>query len=193
MFLTPQAGTTNALRFAITTSGNTGEQQLNGPTIATGVWTNIVVTLAGSSATLYVNGKSVATNTSMTLHPSSLGSTGNNYLGKSQFSTDPAFLGSIDDFRIYGRALTAAEVNSLATTHSPTAGDRADGCKLQRAGCVRLDRRIGCYFLQREAVADFGRAVYGDRHESHGHHVHRHQRDQRHGLLLCGQCGEHCR
>jgi alpha-L-arabinofuranosidase len=114
MFLTPDAGGTNSLRFAITTSGGGGEQQLNGPTIAAGVWTHIAVTLAGSTGTLYVNGVAVAVNTAMTLDPSSLGNTNQNYLGKSQFTADPALQGSIDDFRIYGAALSAQQVMQLA-------------------------------------------------------------------------------
>ncbi len=113
MFLTPDAGGTNAVRFAITTGGNAAEQQLNGPAIATGSWTLITVTLAGNTGTLYINGIAYTTNTAMTVHPIALGSTTANYLGKSQFP-DPALQGSIDDFRIYGRALSAAEVLRLA-------------------------------------------------------------------------------
>ena len=114
MFLSPDAGATNKLRFAITTSGNGNEQILNGPAITAGVWTHVAVTLAGNTGTLYVNGVAVATNTAMTLHPTSLGNTNQNYLGKSQFAGDPNFTGSIDDFRIYGLALSAAQVLQLA-------------------------------------------------------------------------------
>src|SRR5262249_35241741 len=106
MFLSPDAGSTNKIRFAITTTGGGGEQQLNGPALAANTWTHIAVTLSGTNATLYVNGMPVATNTSMTLNPSSLGVTTQDFLGKSQFSADPALLGSIDDFRIYGTALS---------------------------------------------------------------------------------------
>ena len=60
-----------------------------------------------------MNGVAVGTNTNMTLHPSSLGSTTQNYLGDSQYSADPALLGSIDDFRIIGRALSAAEIRQF--------------------------------------------------------------------------------
>ncbi len=122
MFLTPDAGTTNALRFAITTSGGGGEQQLNGPALTKGNWTHVAVTLIGNTGTLYVNGVAVATNSSMTLHPSSLGSTTLNYLGKSQFSADPALQGSIDDFRIYSSGLSAAAISSLysSTMHTPS-------------------------------------------------------------------------
>jgi rhamnogalacturonan endolyase len=114
MFLTADAGTTNALRFAITASGGGGEQQLNGPALSAGTWYYLAVVLSGNTGTLYVNGAAVATNSSMTLHPSSLGSTTLNYLGKSQFSGDPTFKGTIDDFRIYSRALSAAEILALA-------------------------------------------------------------------------------
>jgi rhamnogalacturonan endolyase len=126
MFLTPDAGTTNALRFSITTSGGAGEQQLNGPTITAGVWTHVAVTLIGNTGTLYVNGVAVATNTAMTLHPSSLGSTSKNYLGKSQFN-DPAYQGNIDDFRIFSTGLSAGAIASLYNTtfHTPTVATAA--------------------------------------------------------------------
>ncbi|HUO09697.1 MAG TPA: LamG-like jellyroll fold domain-containing protein [Phycisphaerae bacterium] len=113
MFLSPDAGGTNKLRFSITTSGYNNEQQLNGPALSTNTWTHIAVTLAGTNATMYVNGLPVATNANMTLNPSSLGNTNQNYLGKSQFN-DPAFNGSIDDFRIYNVALSAQQIAELA-------------------------------------------------------------------------------
>jgi rhamnogalacturonan endolyase len=119
MFLTARTGTTgNVLRFAISTNGIMGEQVINGPALATGVWTHVALTLAGNTATLYVNGQAYATNTNMTLRPSSLGITTNNFIGKSQFA-DPLFQGSIDDFRIYGKALSAADVQALADVVAP--------------------------------------------------------------------------
>jgi autotransporter-associated beta strand protein len=114
MFLTPLSGA-GAVRFSITTSGSgAGEQQINGTSpLAAGVWQHVAVTLAGNTGTLYVNGVAIATNSNITLRPSSLGSTTQNYLGKSQYSADPALFGSIDDFRIVGRALSAAEIQQL--------------------------------------------------------------------------------
>jgi hypothetical protein len=116
MFLTPRAnGTGGPLRFAITTSGNAAgaEQQLDGPVLAAGTWYHIAVTLVGNTGTLYVNGAAVATNANMTIHPTNMGVTTRNYLGKSQYG-DPGFQGSIDDFRIYSRGLSAQEVLQLA-------------------------------------------------------------------------------
>ncbi|HSV16148.1 MAG TPA: LamG domain-containing protein, partial [Tepidisphaeraceae bacterium] len=115
MFLTPDAGGTNAIRFAITNGGNGSEQRLDGPAMTAGTWTHIAVTLAGNTGTLYVNGTAVATNTGMTIHPASFGGTiSHDYLADSQFANDPSLLGSIDDFRLYNRALPAAQVAELA-------------------------------------------------------------------------------
>jgi hypothetical protein len=111
MFLTPRAGG-SGLRFAITTSGNGSEQQLNAPALPTGVWKHVAVTLTGTTGRLYVDGAVVATNTSMTLKPSSLGSTNLNYIGRSQFS-DPYLNGQVDQFKIYSRALSAVEIGEL--------------------------------------------------------------------------------
>ena len=119
MFLTTDqvASTPNSVRFAITTTGNTAEQVISGTTKpSTGAWHHIVVVLgtgATYTGTLYVDGVSVATNTAMTLRPSNLGNTANNWIARSAFTQDPLFSGLIDDFRVYNRALTAAEITAL--------------------------------------------------------------------------------
>jgi autotransporter-associated beta strand protein len=114
MFLTSRPSTTGGLRFAITTGA--GEQQVNtSAPLTVGVWQHVAVTLRSSTATIYLNGTAVGTNTGVTLRPSSLGQSTNNFIGKSQFSADPALTASVDDFRIYSRGLTTAEVQALAT------------------------------------------------------------------------------
>jgi O-glycosyl hydrolase len=127
MFLTPQNGSTNRLRFAITTSGTGGEQQINGTSaLAVGVWYHVAVTYGGNIGILYLNGVAVGTNNAMTLNPSSLGSTANNYIGKSQWP-DPYFNGLMSEFRIYGVALSLAEIaatdalgpDQLLSTNNP--------------------------------------------------------------------------
>jgi len=46
--------------------------------------------------------------------PIDLGATTQNWLDRSQYSSDPSRKGRIDDFRIYGRALGSVEVAALA-------------------------------------------------------------------------------
>ena len=122
------------LKFAITTNGAPGEQPLAAAVqLSTTQWTHVAVTLAGTTATLYVNGALAATNPAVTLRPSSLGVTTQNWIGRSQGSSiaepppasaDPFFNGSVDEFRIYGRSLSAQQVAALAA--SPGGGS-ADG------------------------------------------------------------------
>jgi hypothetical protein len=123
MFLTLNTG--NGPRFAITTSGAGGEQRLSHPgqNLPLNEWSRVTVTVSGTTGTLYVDGEAVATNDQMTISPADLGaSNGRNWLGRSQYGSDPAFEGAIDDFAIYGRALSAAEVAELAA-EQPADGD----------------------------------------------------------------------
>lgn len=111
-FLTVNAGT--APRFAITTSGAGGEQQINAKTaLPLNKWSLLTVTVAGTTGTLYVNGIAAGTNNAMTIHPSQLGATTQNWIGRSQYN-DPYLNAAVDDFNIYNRALSAADVASLA-------------------------------------------------------------------------------
>jgi hypothetical protein len=118
VFLSPRAGT-NVLRAAITMATAAGEDLVNGaaalPTMA---MTHVAVVIDGVAGNmkLYQQG---------TIQPS--GSTGvsiragttlsnladvNNWLGRSQYASDQEFAGTIHEFRIYSKALTAAELNA---------------------------------------------------------------------------------
>src|SRR5690606_38673196 len=112
MFLAPQNNTSGKVRFAIRTAA-TAEQVIDGiAAIPTGGWHHVAVTLNGTTGTLYVGGAQVGQNTAMTLNPSSLGATTLNRIGRSQFA-DPYLNGKVDDFHIYGDALTAGQVATL--------------------------------------------------------------------------------
>jgi hypothetical protein len=78
-----------------------------------GTWKHVAITKSGNTAILYVDGVQVAQNTGMTLSPSSLGNTTNNWIGRSQYSSDAFLDGQIDEFHIYNRALSAAEILAL--------------------------------------------------------------------------------
>lgn len=134
MFLTVNAGGAG-LRFAITTGGGGAEQRITAaPQLPTG-WQHVAVTLSGTTGTLYLNGVPVGTNDNMTLNPSSLGNTTNNWIGRSQYP-DPMLNGTVDEFQIYDRALSEAEVQSLLGSPGGSTGggnvasysfDEADG------------------------------------------------------------------
>ncbi|HYG23570.1 MAG TPA: discoidin domain-containing protein [Verrucomicrobiae bacterium] len=127
MFLTPQNGANNAVRFAITTSGGGGEQVINGAgPLPVGVWKHVAVTVSGSEGILYIDGIPVGTNSSLSLKPAHLGSTTLNYLGRSQYS-DPYLNGLIDDFRIYRGTLTPGEVATFLTPLAAPAALTAAG------------------------------------------------------------------
>ncbi|HSV14602.1 MAG TPA: LamG-like jellyroll fold domain-containing protein, partial [Tepidisphaeraceae bacterium] len=122
MFLTVNRGTSFQPHFGILTTGNGTEQSINGNvSINTGIWTHLAVTWVNNLGTLYVNGAFAGSNSSMTWNPSTLGTTTQNYIGRSQFSADPYLNGRIDDFRIYSRALTLAEVSTIAANTLPSA------------------------------------------------------------------------
>ncbi|MGW4172853.1 beta-L-arabinofuranosidase domain-containing protein [Streptomyces chartreusis] len=101
-------------RFAVTTGGPGGEQGLDGTAaLPLGRWSHLAVTIGGGTGTLYVNGSAVARNTAMTLTPAALGTLAHNWLGRSNFAADPVFAGAYDEFNVWSRALSAAEITEL--------------------------------------------------------------------------------
>jgi hypothetical protein len=115
-FLTPLASS-GKMRFAITTTGNGGEQQIDATTaMPTGSWCHVAVTLDGTIGLLYLNGNPVGTNSSLTIRPWQILAK-SNYVGRSQWPADPLFSGEIGSFRIFGRALSGAEIKDLAYAH----------------------------------------------------------------------------
>jgi len=115
-FLTPRTSA-GKLRFAITTNGPAAEKFIDAATaLPTNSWCHVAVTLDGTKGLLYLNGNPVGTNASLTVRPWQTMAR-SNYLGKSQFAADPLFNGRLDSFRIYGRALSGAEIRDLAWAH----------------------------------------------------------------------------
>lgn len=113
IFLCPQSGS-GTLRGGILVNSLGGEQMVDwaGTRLPVGSLKHVVWTLDASAhvARLYVDGAPVGENAAMTFNPSQLGYTLNNWLGRSQWSGDAYFYGSITEFRIYDTALTAEEV-----------------------------------------------------------------------------------
>jgi hypothetical protein len=111
MFLTPRSGD-NTLRFAIKNGGS--EQRVETTQLDTGQWVHVAVKLKNDNGRIFINGVSQATSTSITINPSDFNPT-INYIGKSQWTSDPLFDGRVDDFRIYNYGLTGDEIEALAS------------------------------------------------------------------------------
>lgn len=124
MYMTVRASNeTPVPRFAITTTGASGEQHLDAPAaLPVDKWTHIAITRSGTTATLYIDGQPVATNANMTLSPADLGETTGNWLGRCQFpQRNVSYLNAqLDEFQIFDRALTQDDVRSLTTSATGT-------------------------------------------------------------------------
>ncbi|MER7394052.1 beta-L-arabinofuranosidase domain-containing protein [Streptomyces sp. NPDC000151] len=113
MFLTPcsDAGT---LRYAITVGGGGTEQRIDADPLPTGEWVHVAVAYGKGTAVLYVNGREAGRNEKVTAQPDWFGNhIPAAYIGKSQYP-DPYLKAAVDDFRVYGKTLTAAEIAALA-------------------------------------------------------------------------------
>ncbi|MGI5229291.1 glycoside hydrolase family 2 TIM barrel-domain containing protein [Actinoallomurus sp. CA-142502] len=121
MFLTqgtklrPPELTDDMLMFAITMNGSGAEQHLHAPPLPAGEWKHLAVTLAGANGggRLYVDGVQVDANPAMDLVPMYLGETTRNHIGRSQIEGDPYLPGAVDDFRVFGRALSESRIRAL--------------------------------------------------------------------------------
>jgi hypothetical protein len=108
--------TGNAYRTSIATGNWSTEQTTTaGRNLARGVWKTLTYTLAGGTAVLYEDGVEVARKTDVTITPAMIGggTTTANYIGRSVYSGDRRLKGAVRDFRLYDRALTAAEAHDL--------------------------------------------------------------------------------
>ena len=89
--------------------------------LTAGAWQHVAVSQAGNMATMYINGTSVGTADFGTVRIKDIAATIDT-LGKSKYN-DPTFQGEMDEFRMYKRALSAADITALATTGTvPGAG-----------------------------------------------------------------------
>jgi hypothetical protein len=114
MFLTPAQGTTGPLTFAIMSTTVAEKRFAASRSLPTG-WHHTAVVISGATMTadVYLDG-AVAAGSSLAVLPKDLGVTNQNWIGRSQFTADAFFNGSVDDFRVYNRALSGSEIRYLA-------------------------------------------------------------------------------
>jgi hypothetical protein len=101
----------NKLGLSSTQNGYGSAQQITADALPTGVWKHVTVVFSSGTAAIYVDGTMVSMASSI-LPPQALGL---NYafIGKSQFGVDPFIDAQIDEFRVYNRALSASEIQTV--------------------------------------------------------------------------------
>jgi hypothetical protein len=109
IFLCPRNGINDTIRLAITTSGGGGESLIDSPNTLPSGWHHVAAVIKSGNMQIYLDG-AMLVGGSTALVPSDLGQTGSNWLGRSQYSDDGYFNGSLDDFRIYDYVLSADEI-----------------------------------------------------------------------------------
>ena len=141
----------NRLRSTIAENGFATEQSAaRAGRVPTGQWRHITYSIDGGTpadpgtARVYEDGVLVATNAGLTTNPSLLGtpdgSTTRNVLGRSAYAGDLSFKGRLRDFRIYSRALTAAEASESAEDTNVAAAEAdAAALDLGDTGAVTAD------------------------------------------------------
>jgi hypothetical protein len=111
-------------------------------------WVHIAITQEDTVFTLYLNGILVGTEVNANaVKPSDLGQTSQNYLGKSQWSSDPYGSHTYDDFRIYSKALSAQDIAALLP---PPPAVEVEGVSLSETRC---ELEVGEVFLLVALVA----------------------------------------
>ncbi len=139
MFLTPSNSYTSKMRFAIKNGGD--ELSIDCPTKLTSYqWKHVVVTMGTEKTSIYVDGEEVASSTGINIRPSELHPL-LNYLGRSQFASDPYLTAYLADVRIYNYAISADDVktimggqelsgiNGLTTSEKPSVIHGLDGIR----------------------------------------------------------------
>jgi len=115
LYLTPSSSS-GTLRFAICAGGSV--LTLDTIALPVGQWEHVTFTLSGNNGNLYTNGVLAVSSSGIVFNPSTI-QPAQNYLGKSQSSTDPMFNGQLDEVEIADTAFTAAQVSALVTNLAP--------------------------------------------------------------------------
>jgi biopolymer transport protein ExbB len=124
MFLSPSIGTTDVKRFAITTTGNAGEQVVSSATTTgIGAWHHFALSINNSNnnAILYYDGAQDNINTGVTLRPTNRAPDNTNFFGRSHFASDHCLYGKIDEFRISNAVRNGSWIQtSYNNQHNPS-------------------------------------------------------------------------
>ncbi|HLY72415.1 MAG TPA: LamG-like jellyroll fold domain-containing protein [Puia sp.] len=110
----------NSPVFSLDVNG-TEDDIITGTKVTINTWHQIAVVSSGGTATLYLDGHSIGS-TTLSNTPSSLGGgsgTTDDWLGKSEFASDPTFSGYMDEFRISDDARYTANFTPPSSPFTP--------------------------------------------------------------------------
>ena len=109
--LLARMGNTNDLVFEVYNGGTSGGRATAAGAIELHKWQHFAVTVnANGSAVVYKNGQAVATGTTGTaLNVHRI----NNYIGRSNWTADAYYQGSMDEIRMYNYSLSSAEIHAV--------------------------------------------------------------------------------
>ena len=104
-------------------------------------WNHIAVTVDNEKVTLYLNGEAVASSSDITIRPSDFKPFAN-YIGRSQFATDPMFKGNIDDFMIFNYPLNAEAIKALYNGEAVAVQEATTDNKAFSIGSLPVDKHL---------------------------------------------------
>ncbi|MEY2936225.1 MAG: hypothetical protein RL033_6974 [Pseudomonadota bacterium] len=111
LFLTPRSSD-DTVRATFLSSETVDEVQVNGAApLPSGVVSHVAVVVDGQAGTLalFING-ALASSAALPSSLVALAGDNNNWLGRSEFPTDPGFAGSLLELRVYSAPLSAAQL-----------------------------------------------------------------------------------
>ena len=141
-------------RTAITTSSGGGEANArSGSPLAADRWYSLTSVIGGGRITFYVDGEPVGS-TATSLTPASITNQTLNTIGRSPWP-DPMYKGEVSTFRVYDRALSAAEVTAVSNADASL-----HAASFQQAAQSILDGVTGVTIDEgTTTLPDYGRRV----------------------------------
>lgn len=126
-------------------AGFGNEGTVTAPALPASAWKHVAVTTRGRDYRVYVDGVEAANALTVPITPANIGTNdGGNWIGRSRFP-DPLLRGTVDDFRVYDRVLSQAEIQALAAPGSDYANWRFDetgGTLVKDSSDLHLDGQI---------------------------------------------------
>ena len=116
MFFTVKGGNNVALFRISNYSNNAVYDAATNQALPANQWVHVAVVMQTQTVTVYLNGTSACSTSGVPLAPYQLYpyAAAANYIGRSQWPSDPYLNGIIDDFRIYQGALSPLQINEIA-------------------------------------------------------------------------------